>query len=191
MAEVFTSYNVDNDKAFQDALNKYANLGADLKPAFGEIARDFFRSQLATFSNKPGLFPDYKQTTSSMTMIRETDSPYKRRKKKDPKSLARPYPMLVRTGKLRDSMVEKYGAPNQDTILNISSLSLAIGTKVEYGIYHQSDANRKKIPLRKFLFIGPEAPRFASSGQKGRLERWLKILDAWTRTNASKSGFKS
>ncbi len=62
------------------------------------------------------------------------------------------------------------------------------GTTIRYGIYHQSDEARSKIPLRKFLFIGPEAPSFATSEQQGRLQRWLGYIEDHIAREAKKAG---
>lgn len=97
------------------------------------------------------------------------------------------YPLLVRTGRLAKSML---GPSNAGSISKVTPLSLVFGTSVDYGIYHQSDVTRRKIPLRKFLFIGPEAPRFATSDQMGRLERWLGYIQDHVINTAKKAGLK-
>ena len=56
-------------------------------------------------------------------------------------------------------------------------------------MFHQSDRPRSKIPLRKVLFIGPEAREFATSEQIGRLERWTSILAEFEISLAEKEGF--
>jgi len=68
------------------------------------------------------------------------------------------------------------GPSNKGSISSIGPLSLIFGTSINYAIYHQSDKARFKIPLRKMLFIGPEST-FANDEQKGRLTRWLNILN--------------
>lgn len=177
MASLFTSYEVDNDKRFERLIKRLGKTVDNLAPAFGEIARDFYKSNKAVFSNRPGLYPDY---TSRATGTTGADTPYAKRKLR---LYGRVYPMLVASGKLRDSLTEPT-APNSDTILQIGRKSLVIGTDVQnekgvqYPLFHQSDKPRKKIPLRKFLFIGPEAARYVSS-EKGRSERWTKILELW------------
>jgi transposase len=50
-----------------------------------------------------------------------------------------------------------------------------MGTKVPYGKYLQ--LGTKKMPMRKFLFIGPEAGRFGTDRTRGRLERWVGIIE--------------
>jgi hypothetical protein len=54
-------------------------------------------------------------------------------------------------------------------------------------VYHQSDDPRSKIPLRKFLFIGPESS-FANSDQAGRLQRWLGYVQSYVTAKVRLSG---
>lgn len=155
---VIQSYVIENDAEFKRALDDAFRKVEDLRFAFGEISRDWFKSNKAQFSLKgsgqyPPLSPAYAQ---------------------DKRRRLGSLPIMVASGRLRDSIS---GAPNSDSILRIGKKTLILGTKVPYGIYHQSDRPRKKIPLRKFLFIGPEAPRTAPSAVTGRLERFLKIIE--------------
>lgn len=158
MVSLFTSYEIDNDADFQKSIFDSLKVVDNLSFAFGQIARDFFKSNTAIFSLKnEGKYPSLKEKYQKVK-----DAKYGRQ------------PILVASGKLRDSLTKK---PNSDSIKNIGRKTLVLGTKVKYGIYHQSDAPRTKIPLRKFLFIGPEAPKFAPSRVTGRLQRWLAIID--------------
>ena len=59
------------------------------------------------------------------------------------------HPILVRTGRLRDSVVGR----TKDTIDNMYHDSWLIGTTVPYGTYHQSRRPRRKLPRRAFLVI--------------------------------------
>lgn len=189
MAGLFTSYEVDNDKKFVNQIKRLSKVTDNLAPAFGEIARDFFKSNIAVFNNKPGLYPDYISRTTGKT---GADTPYAKRKLK---LYGRVYPMLVASGKLRDSLTEPT-APNTDTILSIGKKSLIMGTNAmnskgtRYPLFHQSDKPRKKIPLRKFLFIGPEAAKYVPK-EKGRLQRWLDILELWTEAELKRQQAKS
>ncbi len=184
MAEVFTSYVVDNDRTFRDALKRAQDVTSDLRLPFALILADFYRSQKAIFSLKgPGLYPPFKNSvghkeakSKGKNQSYETDaySPYQRAKIK---AVGFDYPLLVRTGALAASLLS---ANARGSVAIIGPTELTIGTTIPYGIFHQSDAPRKKIPLRKFLFIGPEAPQFASSEQAGRPERWMNILNDYT-----------
>lgn len=163
MSESFTSYSVDNDRVFRDALKEAAKEVTDFRIPFGLILADFYKSQQAIFKlSSAGQYPDFKNGGAN--------SRYAIAKQK---AVGFKYPLLVRSGKLSASLL---GRNNPGSIAVITSLSLSIGTNIKYGVYHQSDAPRRKIPLRKFLFIGPEAKRYATSEQQGRLERWTKII---------------
>ena len=160
----FTSYTVDNDKSFRRALSRASATVQDLRIPFGLILADFYKSQQAIFKLKSrGQYPDFKN-----------GGPESRYAISKQKKVGFKYPLLVRTGLLSNSLL---GPNNKGSIAKATKLSLTIGTSIEYGIYHQSDLARSKMPLRKFLFIGPEAERFATGDQMGRLERWNNILN--------------
>ncbi|MFN8741529.1 MAG: phage virion morphogenesis protein [Pirellula sp.] len=159
MAESFTSYSLENDAAFKATLKRASEVSEDLRIPLGLIGADFYKSQQAIFKLQgPGQYPDLSEK-------------YKKQKQK---KVGFVYPILVRTGRLSNSLL---GPNNRDSIYKVTKLSLTLGTQTEYGIYHQSDKPRSKIPLRKYLFIGPEAKKFATSEQQGRLKRWTAILN--------------
>ena len=155
---ISTSYIIENDAAFRKALVNATKRVSDLRLAWNLISIDWRRSNRAQFSLKgtglyPPLSPDYARQKA----------------KKFPGA-----PILVASGRLRDSVTVQ---SHPDHINVITKSGFIFGTKTPYGIFHQSDAPRKKLPLRKFLFVGPEAPQVARRADAGRLERWLGILD--------------
>ncbi len=166
------SYVVENDKILERKLADASRRVNNLRFALGEISRDFFKSNKAHFSLKgsgqyPALSPKYQE-------------------RKD-KLAGRRLPILVgasssggESGRLRDSIS---GTPNNDSILDIQPLSLVMGTKVQHGIFSQNGR-----PLRKFMFIGPEAPRSAGSAITGRLSRWIKIIETDVLRQIDKAG---
>jgi len=170
---MFTSYSVDNDKKFRNALKKAGKATDDLRIPFTLIAADFYRSQKSIFQLKsPGLYPDLSDG-------------YKQKKQKEVGFL---YPILKKNGYLEAAASVQFG-PGNITRIQSRQLDLGVDEKaVPYAIYHQSDEPRKVIPLRKFLFIGPEAPRFANSEQQGRMERWMGILDGFMTQTLNDSG---
>jgi phage gpG-like protein len=142
------SFSIENDTEFKNHLENALDQVQDLRFAFGEISRDFFKSNKAVFTLKNGgQYPP---------LSRE----YEERKRK---ILGRIEPILVFSGRLRDSLT---GNPNSDSIVRIGKASLILGTSVSYGYYHQADAPRSKIPQRKFLFI-----------DDARKTRWMRIID--------------
>lgn len=198
MAQAFTSYIVDNDRRFRDAIQRATDECGDLRIPFGLILADFYRSEKAIFSLKgPGQYPPFKHSVRAQMhgpmpkgqsrgqMIDESKSPYQRAKLK---AVGFDYPLLVRTGKLSASLLSK-DAPG--AVASIGPTELVFGTTVEYGIYHQSDGPRSKMPLRKFLFIGPEATQFANSDQAGRPGRWMNILNDYVLKTIQKNGAAS
>lgn len=171
VAERFTSYSIANDQEFTQALEKAAALIGDLTLPLSLIRGDFYKSERAIFQLQgPGQYPDLKEST---------------KKEKERKGF-KAYPILYRSGKLAKSLTNA-GDPNAiGQIFN--KQTLIIGTLVDYGIYHQSDRPRKKIPLRKFLFIGPEAAQFATSEQIGRMQRWMGIIADYVKKVLAKGG---
>ncbi len=178
MAESFTSYIVDNDFKFRDALKEAAQVTQDFRVPFGLILRDFYRSEQAIFKLKgPGKYPPFKGPVD-----RYGRTQYQKEKIK---KVGFDYPLLVRSGALAASLL---GPTNRGSVSLITNLSLVFGTSIKYGIYHQSDSGRSKIPLRKFLFIGPEATQFASSDQAGRAQRWLGYISDHIVRETKKAG---
>ena len=155
----FTSYSADTDRIFRDRLDSVSKEISDLRAPLRMISADFYKSQKAIGKLKsPGLYPDLAAST-------------KRDRVRRKQSL---YPILKRTG----ALLKSTESMNDKNAVNVvTKTGLAIGTTLRYGLFHQRGTN--KMPMRKFLFIGPEARRFASSDQIGRLQRWLGILNAY------------
>lgn len=157
-----TSYVVENDERLAAAFARTAKDAKDLKIPLKLVGKDFRKSRTALFTLKgPGLYDDLAPST-------------KKTKKRKFGSI---YPILVASGRLRDSVTIE---SHPENISRIGKLSADLGTRVPYGVYHQSDKPRTKIPLRKFLFVGPEAPRFARGNDlKGFPERALNTLNTY------------
>jgi len=163
---VSTSYEIENDREFAATIAKTSRIVGDLRFAMGEIARDWFKSNKTIFSLQgSGLYPPLNPI-------------YKRVKDK---RAGRSLPIMVgakagggESGVLRDSVTNPQ---DRNAIVKIGKDSLIMGTKVKYGIFHQSDRPRQLLPKRKFLFIGPEAPSNAPSRITGRLQRFVAIIE--------------
>ncbi len=145
-----TSYNVDNDKKFRNALDKAIAAVTDLRFAMGEISRDIFKNTTKNFILKgtgkyPPLNPKY--------------AAYKKR-------AAPGAPILVFSGALKDSVT---GSGSADTILNIGQNTLVQGTNLPYAAAVQKGSKRG-MPERKYLFI--------DEAQAGRIERILSMYVA-------------
>lgn len=165
---IATSYVIENDRIFAQKLTDAARQVGDLRIPLTLISRDFFRSQRAIWKLKsPGQYPDLADGTGGR-------SDYKTAKRR---AVGFVYPILKREGTLEKSMTNPTDVNAVNQIVN--KTELFVGTKVPYGIHHQFGAPKANLPMRKFLFIGPEAPRFALSAQKGRLQRWIAILEGY------------
>ena len=167
----FTSYSVDNDKSFRNALDRAAQVTNYLRIPFTIIAADFYRSQAAIWKLKgPGQYPDLSPN-------------YKPRKLNKTGFI---YPILKRNGFL-EAAASIQGGPGNITRIQPLTLEMGVDEKsVPYAIFHQMGT--KKMPMRKFLFIGPEAIQFASSEQVGRLERWMGTLNEFIAQKLKQSG---
>lgn len=175
----FTSYDVDADKKFAAAIARARLVTDDLTIPLTQISKDFYKSEKAIFMLKSaGKYPDL--STKPFRAFWKNVHPYAHLyeggyKQYKQENFGFQYPILKRTGRLEASLTNPADADAVNQIIN--KRTLIIGTEVEYGIYHQSDAPRTKIPLRKFLFIGPEST-FATSDQQGRVGRWLNIMNS-------------
>jgi phage gpG-like protein len=167
----FTSYSVDNDKTFRNAVDRALKITDDLRIPFTLIAADFYRSQTAIWKLKgPGQYPDLSPN-------------YKPRKLKKTGFI---YPILKLNGFL-ETAASIQGGPGNITKIGAKDLEMGVDEKaIPYAIFHQ--LGTKKMPMRKFLFIGPEAIQFASSEQIGRLERWMGILNEFMAQKLKQSG---
>lgn len=170
------SYIIENDKIFRAALERARAEVKDLTVPLKNIARDFYKSQKAIFQLKSeGQYPDLggfdpgREVWPGGPTRREHYKAQKKRK------YGFVYPLLKATGRLEKSLTDGDSGEAVNQIVNKDTLYL--GTEVPYGIFHQSDEPRSKIPLRKFLFIGPEASQFAKGPLAGRPERWLNIMN--------------
>lgn len=160
----FTSYIVENDDKIARAFKRAADSSKNLKIPFSMIARDFRKSRKAIFNLKgPGGYPDlsekYKETKRMV--------------------LGEVYPILRLSGDLERSVTEQTDSHN---ITRINTQSLTMGTSIPYANFHQQDGNftnTGKMPLRKFLFVGPESVKFASSEISGFPQRALNTLNTY------------
>lgn len=159
----FTSYSIDNDRIFRDALELSRKRLGDLRIPLTLISRDFYRSQKAIWKLKSeGQYPDLAEST-----------------KADKQRHGYPvYPALMRSGKLRDAASTPTAAGSINRIVHQDTLYVGVDDAViPYAGFHQDGTRR--MPMRKYLFIGPEARKFATVDQVGRLERWVDILAAY------------
>jgi hypothetical protein len=163
-------WELSNIDDFQRALDRYAKVASDFRPAFIAISSDWYRSNRKLFTlTSSGLYQDLAPTTGFPT----TTSNYKEQKQK---KLGFVYPILVgESRKLSNSIL---GKNNFGSVYNIGRKDLIMGSSVEYGKFHQSDDVRRVLPQRKFVFIdGGPADKSKDSSINGRRERWLNIIN--------------
>lgn len=130
MVEPIISYDIENDEEFKRLLKKIPKLALS-RFVFGEAARTIKKFSKANFILKGSgqyepLSPRYKKLKDRLK----------------PNS-----PILVFSGRLRDSIVGN----TRDSILKITDSSLILGTSVPYATY--LDQGTKKMPARKPLFL--------------------------------------
>ena len=187
----FISYNVINDKQFDETVKRAIQEVSDLRAPFRLIANDFYVSQQVIFRLKSaGGYPDFKgkkigerriEPLKFSTLKRKPIStqfdgytPYQYYKEKLT-GFDHGYPLLERSGRLKRSTTT---SSSPDSILVIGKQTLEIGTDLPYADIHQEGG--PKIPQRKVMFIGPESRMNDEQGKAslgGRLGRWTAILD--------------
>ena len=161
---IATSYNVDADRKFRQALARAKAAVGDLRIPLGLIAADFRRSEKAIFKLRSrGGYPDLAPST------KVSERRHRERKKIGLTGL---YPILVMTGRTRDSLINR---SDSDAVTIITKSTLTLGTKVPYVRFHQKGT--KNMPMRKVLFIGPESRQAESKEILGRPGRWKNILN--------------
>lgn len=154
----FVSYSVDNDEKLGRAFERAAAQSKNLKVPFAQIAKDFMKSRKAIFAlTGPGQYPDLSER-------------YKPNKQK---AVGFIYPILKLSGALEKSVTE---TSSPDNVLRINTQSLTMGTSLPYAKAHQEGLG---VPLRRFLFVGPESVKFANSEISGFPERALNTLNTW------------
>jgi hypothetical protein len=167
------------DKAIATAIKEIG----DLRVPYGEMAKEFYRSNRFIFRLKSagkyapfsgakirttwvpasqGGRPDLRTRDGNMT-------PYQWWKSKvvPPKG----YPLLKLTGVLESSITDP---SDGNAISRITKTKFNIGTKVEYAKFHQTGT--KKMPMRPVLFLDGSTG-MQPAGISKREEAWVKLLD--------------
>jgi phage gpG-like protein len=168
----------DKNSKFQKKLNEVFKATGDLTIPLKLIANEWFRGNKSIFVLKgPGRYKDlstkpfYARWEKDPSLRKRYEGGYREYKAAKYGSA---YPILKATGKLAKSITDPRDGYSIARIIN--KKTLVLGTSIPYGIYHQSDLPRKKIPYRPFLFLGVEqiAPQDIKNN---RVKNWIKILD--------------
>jgi len=179
-----TSYIVENDKAFLEGIDRLARATSDFRIPFGLISKEFFQGNKKIFSLKgPGQYPPLGGLKPKENVRFEGETVSKRKKAETLKTreVGFAYPLLKRTGRLESSLT---GGNSPEAVNVITKKALLLGTTVDYAIYHQSDESRKKIPLRKPVFIsGPPLEQGKADRSSGRKQAWLNIMNQYVIDN--------
>lgn len=166
---------------FKEALR----LTGDLRPAFIQIAREFYKSNKAIFALKSaGKYDDFSGPKIANTW-KDPGFPERRTRngnytayqwaKEKATGMKGGYPLLKYSGRLEKSIT---GSSSEDSIQIITKDSMILGTKVPYAVYHQEGT--KNIPMRKFLFIDASTTVWAGDKQLSRRqEAWIKAIDRY------------
>ena len=160
-----------NSEQYDEAVKEALKNVKSLKPVFIQIAREFYKTNRAIFTLKSaGKYTDFKGKLG-----RDGMTPYQRFKNRVIGN--RGYPLLKLTGRLEESITVRGSA---EAVEEMSDSSLVIGTRVPYGIYHQSEMARSKIPYRPFLFLDPATTAVAPDGSLSRRsEAWVRMINQY------------
>ncbi len=125
------------DARLQEQLAELAQRAGDLSPAMKDIGEYMLRKTRQRFDTQTApdgtrWAPLAPSTVKAKQRRQRTGKPYR--------TNASPEAILKDTFTLRDSITYVPGRS-----------SVAIGTNIGYGVYHQSDLPRTKIPKRAFL----------------------------------------
>ena len=168
-------------RAFDRKLAKLINNADDLSPAFHTIGRMFRQSRKTIFQLRGagGWARDGRDLAPAT----------KARKIRDPRSRAKPYPILKYTGELEKSLTT---VGHKHNVNIVTKKAFAFGTNLPYAKYHNSlKKPRRKMPLRMFVFWGPEAPRTMrnrTDATKKFYVRALRVLENFITRDARYRG---
>lgn len=184
-----------NSESFNETVKEALKSVKDLRPAFIQVAREFYKANRAIFTLKSaGQYPDFKGAK-----IRETwqnpGKPERRKRngeytayqwfKQSETGFNGGYPLLKFSGRLEKSITDPSSA---ETALTITPQTIIMGTNVEYAQYHQGydGEGAKKIPFRPFLFLDPSTAKSFSSIISRRNTAWMKAIRSYVFRSVSK-----
>lgn len=153
----FLKITVDGEEKLNRAFDTLGKTVSDWRPAWPEIEQIFFRAELEQFNSEG----------ARSTKWAPLGSKYAKQK-------ARRFPgrkMLVRTGRLKRSL-SVIGSGGSDQIRDADQTSLTLGSRVDYGIYHQRGTPRMparrpiEITVRDFGRLTSRMFRFAERGAR-------------------------
>ncbi len=148
---------VDAEGTIRDGLKKAAELGINLTIPFTSIAKSWFKGNKSMFLLKGrGQYDDLKDETKIFKQ----------------KEYGFTYPILKARGDLEKSVTDPTDSNSINLIVN--KVALYLGSKIPYGVYHQSPEPRTKMPLRPFVLLGVE--QVATGEQKQFEARTVRTI---------------
>lgn len=160
MAGPAFKFEVAGDVQMARGFSRFAESIKDLRPAFREIERSFREIERRQFQSEGSYGSGgWARLSPAYAEWKEAHFPGK--------------PILQLTGALMGSLVGK----TSKSVIEMEKLSLAIGTRLEYAIYHQKGTPR--MPARPIIKLTGEDKR-----------QWTKILHRFLVNQAKKAGLK-
>jgi phage gpG-like protein len=157
----------DNSESVAKALANFQAALADNAPAFGEIADDFREMMAAQFASQGGAEGAPWAPRAGAAGVRPSHATRKTSRRE------RRSPLLQRTGALRDSLTRR---GSSGAVENVAALSLALGSRVPYAVFHQLGTHR--MPARPLLVLSEaRAAQWTEFVQRG-LEQKALVLGA-------------
>jgi len=140
------TFEVDGQTEIARGFSRFGDDVKDLSPAFREMVKDFHEGEKRQFESEGHYGAGGWTSLAPSTLERKARGGF-------------PSNILVRTGKLRTSLISSGG----HGVEIVFPLSMKIGTDLEYAIYHQRGTSR--MPSRPIIQFPEE--------QK---TRWHKII---------------
>lgn len=169
-------YSAEFDSFIKTALEQIN----DLRPAFIQIGREFYKANKAIFKLKgPGQYADFTGPRIAQTWknpgrpdkrVRDGNLTAYQHAKQKATGLPKGYPLLKFSGELEGSLTDE---TNSKTVNVVTKNSIEIGTTVSYAAFHQFGT--KKMPMRQILFIDPSTTVWAGSPVFSRRNKAWKM----------------
>jgi len=168
-------YEVDPNKRLQTSIDEAIKEIGDLTVPYKLMARQWFKGNLTIFDKGrvgPGKYQDLSPK-------------YKKQKQKN---LGFVYPILLATGRIKESVTNPTDKNAINYIVNRKYLFLGTNAVTKknapYAIFLQKGTN--KSPPRPFVLIGAE--QIADSSQNARLEAWISTINDYVIKKLEKLG---
>lgn len=172
------SFIVENDIAFQRALDRLAKATSDFRTPFNLIGNHWYKGNRKIFDLRgAGLYQPLSPSRKVGPKGVNTFGNYAERKRK---LLNFVNPVLRGAeGEIEGSITSRSHA---HAIFLANATTLQMGTSVPYAIFHQSDKSprgpKRVIPQRKMIFIdGGPAEVAKDADISGRVDIWTQIID--------------